>query len=172
MRKPVFVRKLTEVEHQSLIAGLRDRQAFTIRRCQMLLASARGELVPHIAEILGCDDQTVRNAIAAFNTYGLAALRPGSRRPKNVEPVFSATQVEQLKALLHRSPREFGKDTSVWTLSLAAEISFAEGLTPRQVSGECIRFTLQRLGLSWQRVKQWITSPDPANERKKTPVTA
>jgi hypothetical protein len=29
--------------------------------------------------------------------------------------------------MLHRSPREFGKDTSLWTLSLAAEVSFEEG---------------------------------------------
>ena len=36
---------------------------------------------------------------------------------------------EQLRALLHRSPRTFGKPTGVWTLGLVAEVSFAEGIT-------------------------------------------
>jgi transposase len=69
---------------------------------------------------------------------------------------------------LHRSPRDFGLDTSVWTLSLAAQISFQQGLTPRLVSGESVRRALKRLGKSWKRAKHWITSPDPQYLLKKT----
>jgi hypothetical protein len=69
---------------------------------------------------------------------------------------------------LHQSPRTFGKPTSRWPLALAAEISFAAGLTPRLVSAETIRLALRRLGVSWKRAKHWITSPDPAYARKKT----
>jgi hypothetical protein len=65
----------------------------------------------------------------------------------------------------------FGKRTSVWTLDLVAEVAFAEGLTPRQVSGEAIRLVLKRLGINWQRAKRWITSPDPAYGRKKSDET-
>jgi len=32
-----------------------------------------------------------------------------------------------LRALLHQSPRPFGKDTSVWTLDLAAAVAYAQG---------------------------------------------
>jgi hypothetical protein len=72
--------------------------------------------------------------------------------------------------VLHRSPREFGRETSLWTLSMAAEVAFEEGITQRRVSGETIRATLMRLlGVKWQRAKRWITSPDPLYERKKTP---
>jgi DNA-binding NarL/FixJ family response regulator len=53
---------------------LRSSHAFVLRRCQILLASARGELAPQIAHHLGCDSQTVRNAIWAFNRVGLACL--------------------------------------------------------------------------------------------------
>jgi hypothetical protein len=60
----------------------------------------------------------------------------------------------------------------VWTLPLAAEVSWEEGLTPTRVSGETIRATLQRLGIRWQRAKRWITSPDPAYARKKVRATA
>jgi hypothetical protein len=70
--------------------------------------------------------------------------------------------------MLHRSPRELGYDTSLWTLGMAAEASFEEGLTRRRVSPETIRTTLARLlGVRWQRAKRWITSPDPLYERKK-----
>jgi len=68
---------------------------------------------------------------------------------------------------LHQSPRRFDKPTSVWTLDLAAEICFTEGIIGERVTGETIRVTLRRLGVRWQRAKQWITSPDPAYRRKK-----
>jgi transposase len=138
----------------------------------ILLASARGEAAPQIARQLGCDDQTVRNAIAAFNARGVAALRRGSSRPHPLHAAFDLARGEQLRALLHRSPRTFGKPTSVWTLDLAADVSVEEGLTPERVSGETIRATLQRLGIRWRRAKQWITSPDPEYARKKAPATA
>jgi hypothetical protein len=104
----------------------------------------------------------------AFNARVLAVLRPGSSRPLSAQPLFTAPKRERLRALLHQSPRSFGKPSSVWTLDLAAEVSFAEGLTPRQVSGETIRQALQQLGTRWKRAKHGITSPDPAYVRKKT----
>jgi hypothetical protein len=55
---------------------------------------------------------------------------------------------------------------------MAAEVSFAQGLTPQRVSREAIRGALQRLGVSWQRAKRWLTSPDPAYARKKKRATA
>jgi hypothetical protein len=78
---------------------------------------------------------------------------------------------EQLKALLHRSPRDFGKNTSIWTRELVAEVCFEEKLTSTRVSGETIRATLQRMKVNWKRAKKWITSPDPEYLRKKTLAT-
>ena len=69
--------------------------------------------------------------------------------------------------MLHQSPRNFGKDSSLWTLQMAAQASFERGLTQRRVSGETIRATLARMGVRWQRAKRWITSPDPEYARKK-----
>ncbi len=79
---------------------------------------------------------------------------------------------EQLRDLLHQSPRTFGQPTGVWTLPLAAKVACAEGITPREVSGEAIRLALQQLGVGWKRAKHWITSPDPAYLRKKTDATS
>jgi hypothetical protein len=57
----------------------------------------------------------------------------------------------------------------VWTLDLAAEVSFEQGLTSERVSDETIRLTLKRLRIGWKRAKRWITSPDPEYARKKLP---
>ena len=74
--------------------------------------------------------------------------------------------------MLHRSPREeFGKQRSLGTLAMAAEVSFEEGLTKERVSGETIRATLARMGVRWRRAKHWITSPDPLYARKKGGAT-
>jgi transposase len=172
MRPPIFVRSLTEEEHAALEKGLRSADAFVLRRCQILLASARGERAPRIAEHLGCDDQTVLDALHAFNATGLQALQKGSSRAKRTRLVFGPEQAERLRALLHRSPRDFDQPTSVWTLERAAAVSVAAGLVSTRVSGETIRQTLLRLGISWQRAKHWITSPDPAYARKKGGATA
>ena len=80
-------------------------------------------------------------------------------------------RAEELRALVHQSPRTCGKPTSLWTLDLAAEVSFERGLTARRVTGETIRATLVRLGVKWQRAKDWITRPDPAYARNKAPAT-
>ena len=168
MKPPIFVRELSENEREGLQAGVRSKDAFVMRRCQILLASARGESPPKIAATLGCASQTARNAIRAFNQRGMDALTPGSSTPKRVYSAFDAESAERLRGMLHRSPREFGYDSSLWTLEMAAEAAFEEGLTERRLSGETIRATLWRLlGIRWLRAKRWITSPDPLYERKK-----
>lgn len=168
MRKPLFVRSIHESEREPLEAGLRSSNAFVLRRCQIVLASGRGQHAPAIAELVGCDDETVRDVIRAFNERGLGVLQRGSTRPHQTQAAFGATQTDRLREILHQSPRNFGKPTSVWTLELAAEVSFEQGLTASRVSDETIRATLARQQVSWQRAKHWIVSPDPEYERKKT----
>ncbi len=172
MKSPIFVRTLSKGERKQLEAGLRSKDAFTLRRSQMLLASSRGEEVPQIAKNLGCGQQTVRDAIHDFDERGLDALTAGSSRPKRTRAVFGEKSAEAVREMLHRSPREFGRDSSLWTLEMAAEVAFEEGLVERRVTGETIRATLARLlGVRWQRAKRWITSPDPLYERKKDAAT-
>jgi transposase len=171
MQTPLFVRALTTDEQAALEAGLHSALGFTVRRCHMLLASATGQHTTAIAQTLRCNDQTIRNAIHSFNTRGLAALRPTSSRPLTDATIFDAARRDQLRALLHQSPRAFGKPTSVWTLALAAEVCLAERITPHLVSDETIRTAIHALGMSWKRAKHWITSPDPNYALKKSDVT-
>jgi transposase len=172
MRAPIFVRPLTDAERAAVEQGLRSSNAFTLRRSQIVAASGRGEHIPRIARSLSCDEQTVRNAIHAFNRAGAAALTKRSCAVHTDQAAFTPAAAEELRALLHRSPRDFGHKTSLWTLDLAAEEAFKHGLTATRVTGETVRATLVRLGVKWLRAKRWITSPDPAYERKKGDATA
>ena len=171
MKAPIYIRALKPEEQEGVEGGLRSTDAFTLRRSQILLASSRKQHPKEIARNLGCATQTVRNAIHAFEEKGVACLVKESSRPKTVQAQFDQATCEALRALLHQSPRTFGKPTSCWMLELAAVVCFEQGLTAGQVSIETIRLALKRLGVGWQRAKHWITSPDPEYLRKKNGVT-
>jgi len=163
----MFVRPLTPEERQALRRGLRSADAFTLRRAQVLLASADGKGPAEVGRLVGCTAQAVRNTIRAFEADGLACLTAKSHARKDPGRVWDRTHDEDLKDLLHRRPREFGKPTSLWTLGLVAEVCHEKGWTPRVLSIEAIRQALKRLGVGWQRAKHWITSPDPQYAKKK-----
>ena len=145
MRTPIFVRRLSEDERRAVEAGLRAPAAFSVRRSQIILASMRGTACRASLPIWGV--MSKRCAMRLWPSMSRA------RRPKSSAAIFTDERAEQLKQLLHRSPREYGKATSLWMLELAAEVSFAEGLTPRLVSGDCIRLAPKRLKVSWKRAK-------------------
>ena len=172
MRTPLFIRPFTQDEQRQTQAGLRSSDAFVLRGCQILLASAPGERAPVIARQLGCDAQTVRHVIHGFNATGLAVLQKGSSRPHRLRTTFSEEGAQRLKDLLHRRPRDFGQERTTWTLQLAAQVSFEQGIISTQVSDESVRRALKRLGTNWKRAKHWISSPDPQYQLKKTRATA
>ena len=166
MKPPLFVRELSDVERRTIQAGLRSREAFTLRRAQILLASADGQRPSQIAAQVGCAVGTVHNTIHAFENDGPDCLAEKKRGPKNARPILDAAPADPLKGILHQSPRRFGQPRSTWTLDLLADVAFAQGLTPRRLSHEAVRQAVQRLGHGWKRAKTWITSPDPAYARK------
>lgn len=166
-----FVRTLTTAERAALEAGRKSADAFTVRRSQILLASADRMGAAAIGRVVGCTAQAVRNAIRAFAADGLVCLAAKSHARKDPGRVWDRARDADLKDLLHRRPREFGKPTSVWTLALAAEVCHDKGWAARVLSVEAIRQALKRLGVNWQRAKHWITSPDPEYARKKKSET-
>jgi transposase len=115
--------------------------------------------------------QTVRNAVRAFNAAGVASLTAASSRPRSAAPVLGGAEREGLRAILHQSPRAFGRARSTWTLDLLARVTHQQGLSPAVLSGETIRQALLRLGVSWKRAKRWLTSPDPAYAQKNVAAT-
>src|SRR5713101_1481209 len=95
MKTPHFIRPLTEDERSQVQTGLRSSDAFVLRRCQILLASARGERAGAIAMQLGCHKQTVLTVIHDFNANGLAVLEEGFSRPHLLRTTFSDESVRR-----------------------------------------------------------------------------
>jgi len=172
MKPPLYIRHVTDAARAALTAGLRSHDAFTVRRCQILLASAERQKPSGIAKTLRCAPQTVRNVLHAFNARGLAWVQRGSNVPLRVEPVLNADKREQLRVILHQSPRTFGQPASMWTLKRLAAVCYEQGLSDTTLSCPTMLDAIVRLGVSWQRAKHWIVSPDPAYERKKNAGTA
>src|SRR5437868_10333901 len=145
-----YVRSLTAAERQALARGRKSADAFTVRRSQILLASADGLGPAAIGRLIGCTAQAVRNAIRAFEADGLGCLTAKSHARKDPGRVWDRSRDEDLKDLLHRRPRGFGKPTSLWTLGLVAEVCHEKGWTPRVLSIEAVRQALKRLGVGWR----------------------
>jgi transposase len=167
MSAKIYVRAYTEKEREEIETRLRNKDSFVLRRSQILFFSAEGLSIDEIAQRVGYHRETVRLLINAFNEKGVVVLKKGSKRPHNIQRAFSEEKAEKLKELIHHSPREFEKPTGLWTLALLAEISFAQGLTEKEVSDETIRQTLKKLGVRWKRAKKWLSSPDPHYAHKK-----
>jgi hypothetical protein len=166
-KAPLFVRPLTDAAREALEAALRASNAFVRRRAHILLASARGKPVGASATRVGCSGQAVRKVIHAFHQEGLGVLQRRPSTPQTLAYCFDTPAAERLREIRHQRPRSYGKQTSVWTLELAADVAFEPGLTAWRVRDETVRATLARTGVRWQRAKHWISSPDPEYARKK-----
>lgn len=90
MAEPVRVRRLTDQEGQKLQQIVRRGSTSSVRyrRAMMLLASAGGNRVPVIAQLVQADEDTVRDVIHRFNEIGLACLDPrwAGGRPRLLSP--------------------------------------------------------------------------------------
>src|SRR4051794_31266853 len=107
MRQPIFVHALDPAERSMLNDALRSKDAFTLLRAQVLLASAAGQKPAQIAATYGCSDQAVRNIIHDYETRGQAALTPRSQARKVQQAICDQAKLEALRGLLQRTPRDF-----------------------------------------------------------------
>jgi transposase len=170
--KALYVREITEAERKEIEHGLRSSSAFTVRRCQILLMSADEQLKSwEIGERLRCSDQCVRDAIRAFEAEGVKSLKEKSRARHTEQATFDQSGREWLKSIIRQSPRSFGYESSLWTLNMLAELAQREGHSERLARPETISRALTREGISWQRAKHRINSPDEQYARKKSGAT-
>ena len=169
--RPNYVRTLSDEERHELEKGLRSSSAFVVRRCQILLSSARHKTANQIAAELHCSGQAVRNAIRAFEAEGLACLTEKSHARHDRQSAFDRRARERLRELIRLSPRQFGHAASVWTLELLAETCWSEGIASRPVRGHNVSPVLREMGVEWRRAKHWIRSPDEQYAHRKKDET-
>lgn len=169
--RSLYARELTEEERKDLRGNLKSGNGFTVRRAQMILKSAdEGLKVDEIGQQLGCTGQTVREAIHAFHREGVDCLEAKKMGRKDDQRAFNDETREALRELIRRSPRDYGHQSSLWTLDLLAETSAKQGLVQGRITSETVRATLSSMDINWRRAKKRITSPDPDYKRKKNDV--
>ena len=166
--RPIYARAITEEEEQTLREELKSSNGVVVRRSHIILMSANeGLKAQAIAERVGYSDETVRQVLQCFNQEGVSALYPKSNARPDDQRAYKDAARERLKAIVHQSPRAFGCESSMWTLSLLAEVSYQEGLTDRLVHSDRVGETLRQLGVNWKKAKRHIQSPDVHYGRKK-----
>ena len=166
-KKPIFIREINEEEKKALEKACRATDACEMKRAQILLASSRGLTTSGIEKQFGYSAEYARQMIHRFNGQGIECLKRKSSAPLTAETLIDAGKCEQIRQIMHKSPRLYAKASSVWTLTLVAEVLAEEGLTPRRMANETIRTAMNNHGISWKRAKDWIASPDPNYELKK-----
>ncbi|WTZ63338.1 helix-turn-helix domain-containing protein [Streptomyces sp. NBC_01383] len=114
--EPVRVRRLTDQEGQRLQQIVRrgSTNAVRYRRAMMLLASAGGNRVPVIAQLVAADENTVRDAIHRFNEIGLACLDPrwAGGRPR----LLSDDDEDFVVQMATTRPTKLGQPFTRWSL--------------------------------------------------------
>lgn len=166
MAEPVRVRRLTDQEGQRLQQIVRRGSTSSVRyrRAMMLLASAGGNRVPVIAQLVQADEDTVRDVIHRFNEIGLACLDPqwAGGRPRQL----SDDDKDFVIATATTRPRKLGEPFTRWSLrKLCAYLRTVHGRVIR-IGREALRCLLARCGITFQRTKTWKESTDPDRDAK------
>lgn len=128
-------------------------------RALAVRAVACGFSCRHVAAMLPLSAYSIGQLAARYKQGGLEALAVARGRGRK-----SAVDDEQVRSYLRRSPERFGLEHNRWTLkTLIQTCPTLEGMTERGVLK-----VLHRLGFRYKRGQQWIHSPDPQYEEKKT----
>ncbi|GAA0699867.1 hypothetical protein GCM10010193_63240 [Kitasatospora atroaurantiaca] len=164
--EPVKVRRLTDQEGQQLQRIVRRGSTNTVRyrRAMMLLASAGGNRVPVIAQLVQADEDTVRDVIHRFNEIGLACLDPrwAGGRPRQLSPDDEDFVVQTATT----RPARLGQPFTCWSIrKLLAYLRKVHGRVIR-IGREALRCLLARRGVTFQRTKTWKESTDPEYDAK------
>lgn len=159
MAQPVRVRRLTDQEGQKLQQTLRRGSTNSVRyrRAMMLLASAGGNRVPVIAQLVQADEDTVRDVIHRFNEIGLACLDPrwAGGRPRRLSPDEEDFVIQTATT----RPTKLGQPFTRWSLrKLAAYLRKVHGRVIR-IGREALRCLLRRRGITFQRPRPGRSHP-------------
>ena len=161
MHAHLFVPPLTDAQRQSLQHGLRSAAAFTVRRCQIVLASADRASPSAMPVQLGCTAATVRNT--------------STPSPARTRLLAEKSSQPHLGPSLHR--RASRRSPQGLVAPKPAFVRQAHQPVDPGSTGRAATAVVGRLGYSavrpsaWPqtpghplayRMKHWITSPDPA----------
>jgi transposase len=116
MKPQRFIRTPTKTERQEVENLFRKGPNNRVRkRAQAVRLSVMGYTVTQIAEILGCNRQSIHNWFDTFEAQSCQGLydRPRSGRPVTATVDYRKQLVEAIKT----NPRKMGYPFTVWTLT-------------------------------------------------------
>ena len=162
------MRKRTrEIDEESLSALRKATHASgnsaVAMRARAVLAFFEGESYVAVREKLGFAPATLSKWIERFRAEGVSGLR--GRPPGGGPAPHREHAMAWLPTVVHQPPRSLGIAEDRWTLRSLQQLCYEQ--TGQEHSQECIRMALHRLGHSWKRAKQTITSPDEGYEQKR-----
>lgn len=164
----VVLRKLSEEEEDLLAAKLRDKK-MSVRnyeRYRIIKEASQGRRVSEIADRVSCHFTVVYDWIKRFNESGFSTFE----RPPNPEGRISTISSEQIRELIKVAlsrPEDLELPFTTWSVRKLNRYCRKKGILP-EVTDEWVRRLLRREGITHQRTKTWMDSPDPEFEVKKT----
>ena len=160
MKRALALRPLTDDEFRQLKAALRSPTGFTVRRSQILLASANGYTPTQIADVVGCKGTTVTRVIADFHVRGVASVheerrQPGPRRPSRLriedrEPGITAALERLVSAEVAGDPM----GGTSWVRSSLQKLSDALAKQGYRVDPCTVRKLLRGMGFTLKKNKK------------------
>ncbi|MEU0297914.1 helix-turn-helix domain-containing protein [Streptomyces sp. NPDC006175] len=134
------------------------------RRTMMLLASAGGNTVPVIANLVQADQDTVRDVIRRFNEVALACVDPrwAGGRPR----LLSDDDEEFVIRTATTRPTKLGEPFTRWSIRKLVDHLRRNVARPIRIGREALRCLLRRRGVTFQRTKTWEESSDPDFDAK------
>lgn len=158
--------RLTDQAGQKLQQIVRRGSTSSVRfrRAMMLLASAGGNRVPVIAQVVQADEDTVRDVIHRFNEIGLACLDPrwAGGRPRLLSPDDEDFVVQTAAT----RPTKLGQPFTHWSIRKLAAYPRKVHRRVIRIGREALRCLLARRGITFQHTKTWKESPDPERDAK------
>jgi transposase len=170
MAEPVKVRRLTDDEGRRLLRLVRRGEGkgkasvVRYRRALVILASAGGNRVPVIAELVQTSEDRVREVIHNFNRIGMACLDPrwAGGRPRRI----STDDVAFIVVTANTRPEKLGQPFTRWSVRKLVSYLLTNPVRRVVIGRERLREILADHDVTFQRTKTWKESNDKHKEAK------
>lgn len=163
----VNARLINDIPAADLVIIKNWRNAYNLRnwRIAVVLQSAWERKSPReISDKVEVDVVTVKRWISTYNQHGLAGLAIKKRQIGAAMAKAVQEKSLNITKLLQRDPKFYGVNKTAWTLSALAETY--QQVYGGSISPRCIWCYLKKLGFSYKKTREMLSSPDPKFDQK------
>lgn len=157
----MLVAKVNPEAKEKLLEELNNASdAKWYRRVKIIQLSSQGDIsAPKLAKLFDLCAATVREYITRYNANGLEGL---TRQASDGAPLTIPLTKAEWAELLHQSPSQFDRlhtGARNWTQELVVDYLLVYHEV--QVTQPAVSLCVKRHGITWNRGKLKVTSPDP-----------